>query len=55
MEKILSFKKWYIREIRAIAFTYGELIREAKANFPIEEGKKLYIDYIENETKGYKY
>ena len=45
MEK-LDFKTWYKREIRAIAFTYGELIREAKVNFNIEEGKVLYKEYL---------
>ena len=42
----LDFKTWYKREIRAIAFTYGELIREAKANFPINEAKELYKEYL---------
>lgn len=45
MEK-LDFKTWYKRELNAIRFTYGELLREAKRNFPIHEAKKLYQEYL---------
>lgn len=44
--KKLDFKTWYKRELNAICFTYGELLREAKRNFPLNEAKKLYQEYL---------
>lgn len=44
----LDFKTWYKRELNAIRYTYGELLREAKKNYPVEQGLKDYQDYLKD-------